>query len=36
MDRLVNRSVTAMLESQIIREEQKAVMIYGLTMATST
>ncbi|MBQ6833056.1 MAG: accessory gene regulator B family protein [Lachnospiraceae bacterium] len=36
MDRLVNRSVTAMLEHRIISEEQKAVMIYGLDLLYSS
>lgn len=36
MDRLVNRSVTAMLEHQIISDEQKAVMIYGLDLLYSS
>ena len=36
MERLVNRSVTAMLEHQIVREEQQAVIIYGLDLLYSS
>ena len=36
MDRLVNRSVAAMLKDQVISEEQKAVMIYGLDLLYSS